>query len=182
MNSKSLFKLVIYLVNWIKLSLITLPVSAALVAMKQGKMKYGYDFLTVNHNWSLVIAIGIGMVLNTWHAMSFEEEKNIDPKQYLKMRQRFMITNSAWTPEMLRIKVEALLAKHPKRMTLLNSSQDVFKILVRNGYGFKDIVTLERKNEGVEIYSRPKSPIALIDLARNLRNTKEISKHLKEVG
>lgn len=93
-----------------------------------------------------------------------------------------MITNSAWTPEQLQIKVEALLIKHPKRMTVLTSSQDAYKILVRNGYGFKDIVTLERKNEGVEIYSRPKSPLALIDLARNLKNTKEISKHLKEVG
>lgn len=182
MNSKSLFKLVIYVINWIKLSLIVLPVSAALVAMKQGKMKYGYDFLTVDHSWSLVIAVGIGMVLNTWHAMRFEETGNVDPKQYLKMRQRFMIKNSPWTPEQLRIKIEALLQRHPKRMEVRSQNPNSCELLVRNGYGFKDIVTLALKENGVEVYSRPKSPIAIIDLARNLNNCLEISKHLKEVG
>jgi hypothetical protein len=182
MNSNSFFKLVIYMINWIKISLIALPVSAAIVALKQGKMKYGYDFLTVDHNWSIVIAIGIGIVFNTWHAMSFENVGNVDPKQYLKMRQKFMITDSKWSVEQLRIKVEVLLMKHPKKLTLLNSSNNHYKFLVRNGYGFKDILTLDLSEAGVEISSGPKSPIAIVDMARNLKNNKDISKHLKQVG
>ncbi|MFT5511664.1 MAG: hypothetical protein ACI8SE_000057 [Bacteroidia bacterium] len=182
MNSRSLFKLVIYLINWLKISLIAFPVAAALITFKQGKMKYGYDFLTVDHNWSIIIAIGVGIVFNTWHAMEFETVGNVDPKQYLKMRQRLTITNSQWTTDQLQIKVEALMLKHPKRMSMLTKSNNLYKILVRNGYGFKDIVTLERKDDGVEITSVPKSRIAIVDMARNLKNTKEISKYLKEVG
>jgi hypothetical protein len=182
MNSRSLFKLVIYMINWIKISLIAFPVAAALVAFKQGKMKYGYDFLTVDHNWSIIIAIGVGIVFNTWHAMSFENVGNVDPKQYLKMRQRFVITNSKWSREQLAIKVEALLLKHPKRMTMLSKSNESYRFLVRNGYGFNDIVTLSLKDTGVEISSGPKSPLAIVDMARNLKNSKDISKHLKEVG
>ena len=182
MNSRSLFKLVIYLINWVKVSLIALPVAAALITFKQGKMKYGYDFLTVDHNWSIIIAIGVGIVFNTWHAMEFEKIGNVDPKLYLKMRQRFMIKNSNWSPDAFSIKIKALMMANPKKMTLLNNTADSCKILVRNGYGFKDIVTLQRKYQGFEISSKPKSRLAVVDMGRNLKNCKEISKHLKEVG
>jgi len=182
MNSRSLFKLVIYFINWLKVSLVALPVAAALITFKQGKMKYGYDFLTVDHNWSIIIAIGIGIIFNTWHAMEFEKIGNVDPKLYLKMRQRFMITNSNWSAETFHIKLNALLMQHPKKMTLLNKENDSCSILVRNGYGFKDIVKIQRKGDGFEISSKPKSLLAVVDMGRNLKNCKEISKHLKEVG
>ena len=182
MNSRSLFKLVIYLINWIKISLMAFPLAAALITFNQGKMKYGYDFLTVDHNWSLIIAIGIGIVFNTWHAMEFEKIGNVDPKLYLKMRQRFMIKNSNWSKDTFDIKVKALLMNHPKKMTLIHKTDTECKILVRNGYGFKDIVTVEQKGQGFEISSKPKSRLAVVDMGRNLKNCKEISKHLKEVG
>ena len=65
MNARSLFKLVIYIINWLKITIIAFPLSFALISLKQGKLKYGYDFFDVDYNWAIVIAIGIGLVLNT---------------------------------------------------------------------------------------------------------------------
>jgi hypothetical protein len=182
MNSNSIFKLVIYCINWIKIVLIALPVSAALITLKQGKMKYGYDFLTVDHNWSIVIAIAIGIILNTWHAMAFEEIGNVDPKLYLKMRQQFVIKDSDWSDDKLKIKIEALLLGQPKRLTLIHKDHGQYTFLARSRYGFKDIVTVQKIDGGVKISSRPKNRLAIVDMARNLSNAKDISKHLKEVG
>lgn len=179
MNSRSFFKLIIYMINWIKLSAFSLPVTAALVAMKQGKMKYGYDFLTVDHNWSIIIAIGFGMVLNTWHAISFEEVGNIDPKQYLKMRQKFVIIDSKWSLEQLKDKVRPMIESN-KRWKLATHDPRHIKIQIKNGWGFTDILTLTPTPNGVEIYSRPQNKFAIVDMGRNLKNVKEVSKYLKE--
>ncbi len=179
MNSNSWFKLIIYFVNWVKLSLISFPIAAAIITFKQGKVKYGYDFLTVDHNWSIIIAIGIGLVLNTWHAIAFENEGNLDPKQYLKMRQRFIITNSKWSLDVYKTKLKSLLTN--KDWTLLSEDPGSIKLLIKSRFGQKDIVTLTPTDSGIEIYSRPKSPIAIVDMARNLSNVKVISKKLKEL-
>jgi len=167
------------MINWIKLTAFSFPVTAALVAMKQGKMKYGYDFLTVDHNWSIIIAIGFGMVLNTWHAVSFEEIGNIDPKQYLKMRQKFVIIDSKWTIDQLKEKVGPMVDSN-KRWKLESHNQNQLKIKIKNGWGFTDILSLTPTNNGIEIYSKPKSPFAIVDMGRNLKNVKDVSKYLKE--
>lgn len=178
MNKRSLFKLIIYVVNWIKLTLIAFPFVAALISMKQGKLQYGYDFLTVDHNWSIIISIGLGMVLNTWHAISFEEVGNIDPKQYLKMRQRFWLkTTGGLTMEAIRSKMQEFV-KGNKRAKVLADTDNQFKLQLKNGYGFKDIIELNAKDGGIEIYSRPKSVLNIVDMARNLKNVKTISSYL----
>ena len=180
MNSRSLFKLVVLMLNWLKLSLFAFPVVAALISFKQGTIKYGYDFLTVDHNWSIIISIGIGMVLNTWHAIRFEEEGLSDLRQYLKMRQRYEVTDTKnWSLASLKPSLEKLV-NESKYWKSVKEQNNTLKLVVSNGYGFKDVVTLSDGPNGIVISSRPKSKLAIVDMARNLHNVKVLSKYLKE--
>jgi hypothetical protein len=180
MNARSLFKLVIYIINWLKISIIAFPVSFALISLKQGKLKYGYDFFDVDYNWAIVIAIGIGLVLNTWHAISFEELKATDLKQYLKVRQRYLITDSdELTEDDVRNRITAM-ASDKRGWTMLSREAHGIWLQIKNKYGFMDVVNLQVGNDGVVIESRPKYLVDFVDMARNLGNVQYISKHLKQ--
>lgn len=168
------------MVNWIKLTLIAFPVSAALVSMKEGKLKYGYDFFEVDHNWSIVIAIGIGLTLNTWHTLSFEEIGNFDLKQYLKQRQRYLITGTkGWNAQIVESKVNRFIASQ-RRWKVKGQDNSYLKLSTKNKYGFEDVVSLTPTDQGIVVESRPRYWFPFVDLGRNLKNVQLISKYLKE--
>ncbi len=180
MTARSLFKLVIYIVNWLKISLIAFPVSFALISLKQGKLKYGYDFFDVDYNWAIVIAIGIGLVLNTWHAISFEELKATDLRQYLKVRQRYVITGTEkWSQDDVNSRMNALVEQERGWQVLKREARGSW-VQIKNKYGFMDVVHLQANKDGVVIESRPKYLIDFVDMARNLSNVQYISKQLKQ--
>lgn len=181
MNSRSLFKLVVYLLNWIKITVFAFPVAAAITSLKQGKLKYGYDFFEVNHNWSIMIAIAISLTLNTWHAMSFEELKNYDLKQYLKVKQRYKIVGSeGWTIDNLQKALEGLTVSNRYWKALKRSKPGLW-LGVKNKYGFQDVVHLTKTEDGFIVESKPRFLVDFVDMGRNLKNVQFLSKHLKEI-
>ncbi|MBO6515260.1 MAG: hypothetical protein JJ975_01745 [Bacteroidia bacterium] len=197
MNARSFFKLFIYLVNWIKVSLIAFPFSLALISLKKPNtativdengniiqqggqlvLKYGYDFFVIDYNWAIMIALGIGLALNTWHALSFEELGNFDLKQYLKVRQRYRITHSEMlSSEQVEKKLRNLETENP--FWKLSSLKNGFTLYVKNKFGFRDVVQLQPGDGGYIVQSKPRFWLDFIDMGRNLKNVQFISKYLK---
>jgi hypothetical protein len=79
--------------------------------------------------------------------------------------------------EAIRSKMQEFV-KGNKRAKVLADTDNQFKLQLKNGYGFKDIIELNAKDGGIEIYSRPKSVLNIVDMARNLKNVKTISSYL----
>ncbi len=203
MNARSLFKLVAYIINWIKISVFAFPFSMALIALKMTEvttvldengvvvdrkfnvewiLKYGYDFFTVDYNWAIVIALGFGLILNTWHALSFEDLNASDLKQYLKVRQRYVITGSEnWSQKDVNQYVSELV-KSNKYWTRVKLDQKDIWLNVKNKFGFRDVVNLQSSPNGFIVESKPKYKIDFVDMARNLENTQFLSKYLKEAN
>ncbi len=183
MNSKSAFKLIVLILTWLKISLISLPFTIALVNLKQGKFQYGYDFFELNFNAALLIAIAIGLVFSIWNAFEFEDIKGWEISQYMKTNQRYALkTDGDLTESELSEKLVKITSNNKRWKILQNGNDGKFVLGVKNFLGARDVITISRKNGEWEMFSRPKWKIEMIDLGRNFKNIEFISSQIKRTA
>lgn len=179
MNSNSWFKLVASFIDWIKSSIIAFPISFAFInvlAYKQKKFQYGYDFFELDHRAAIIIALGLGVVLTAWNAMAFAESGAYEPRQYLKPKQSYRLRNSkGLSVSEIRTRIEEMMTEKPKWKLKVNEGAQSFRIEIRNIIRPRDVATIHRDSDGWIITCRPKWKIYFVDMARNLKNVQYIS-------
>ncbi len=181
MKKSFAFKLLIIIWSWIKTAAILFPICYLLVSVKQGKLKYGYDFFEVDWRWALMISIGVAMVFVVWTAMEFSRLNFSDLKQYLKSRQKHYYN---YQSEADVSEVKSLLesfASANRRWTS-SSSIDGFILSKKNPYFIKDRLTITWIEGGLEIEAKPIGMTFLPDMGRNFKHILKLGDYLKERG
>jgi hypothetical protein len=176
MNSRFAFKLIALMLTFLKLLVVAYPFAFALVNLKQGKFKYGYDFFELNYKAAFIIAVGIALVFATWNAFEFAKYKKVGLTQYLKSKQKYAIDlPNGLSVEKAKSKVESWASSN-KRVTKMMESPEVLKFSRRSKVFIRDVMTVRFKDQNIEIESRPKFAIWFIDLARNYKNVQWVAK------
>ena len=176
MNSRFAFKLIALLITFLKLLIVAYPFAFALVNLKQGKFKYGYDFFELNYKAAFIIAVGIALVFAIWNAFEFAKFKKISLTQYLKSRQKYTLSLPAGLSQNdAKSKLESW-AKENQRVTKLFDRNDTMEFSRKSKVLIRDVMTVTFNDKNVEIYSRPKFAIWFVDLARNYKNVQLVAK------
>lgn len=181
MNKKSVFKLLILLFTWIKITVFTLPFSFALINLKQGKFQYGYDFFELSFGSAILISFTFGLVFSVWNAFEFSNIGGVSLDQFMKPKQCYNLKNGKeLSDEVLRLKLNKITTNQKRWKFLSNPESGAIKLEVKNFLGAKDVISITRVNEQWEIISQPKWKIEFIDFARNLKNIQFITKQISE--
>jgi hypothetical protein len=181
MNSTSLFKLAVILITWLKITLVSLPFSIALVNLKKGKFQYGYDYFELDYKAAILIAISLGIIFSVWNAFEHAKREDMDPRQFMKAKQKYQLKQGAEiSKEQIQSRLKALTEGNRRCSLLSESGSANFKMGVKNKFGAKDVVTISRHESSWMLVSRPKWLIDSIDLARNFDNIKMVSKEIQK--
>lgn len=182
MNRAFVFKLIIIIWSTAKMTLMLFPFFYLAISIKQGKLKYGYDFFVIDYRWALMISLGIAMALVVWTAMEFANLEFKDLRQYLKSRQKhyYKFRDREGHPET----EDALrtFAESKRRWSFREAGQNEWKLIRHNPFFIRDIVRVKAVPGGLEIESAPKGFAWLVDAARNYRHVLALGDYLKEVG
>ncbi len=179
MSQRFFFKLFAIAWTTIMLTMVFLPLVAAFFTFKEGTWKYGYTFLEINWKSNILVSLGIGMSLAVWNAFEFEGHRTVDMSQYLKPAQRYHFKTSApVSKDELKESIESNVIR--KGWTIRRWNDSGAEIFRRNFF-MKDVVKITMIPSGLEISSRPRWRIMLVDMARNLSNIEDVSKRLKHL-
>lgn len=179
MSQRFLFKFSVIVVTTLLLTALFIPLVGAAFALKEGSWRYGYAFIDISWKSNLIVSLGIGMSLAVWNAFEFERYPNLEISQYFKPYQRYhFITQNPVSLEMLKTAVDEHIIR--KGWKVREWMHDGVVILRRN-YIMKDVVKIRLIPNGLEISSRPRWRILLIDMARNYRNIENVSRRLKHL-
>jgi len=181
MNKSFAFKLLIIFWTWIKTAAIFFPFCYLFVSVKQGKLKYGYDFFEVDYRWALMIAIGIAMAFVVWTAMEFTKLNFNDLKQYLKSKQKhyYRLSSNSGIEE-----VQSALSQfaNSQKRWKFTSQLDQGTLVKSNPYFIKDRMTIKIIDGALEIESQPVGLAWLLDIGRNYKHILRLGDYLKERG
>lgn len=170
MNASFVFKLVVLIWTWLKLTLVAFPFSFALISLKEGKFKYGYDFFDLDYRAAFLIAFGIGMALSVWNAFEFSNLKLNDLKQWMKSKQRHYYKYRNTSDFETAKHILQQWANDQKRWKVLQSD-DTFVLKKNNYHPINDKIEIKAVDGGLEISSWPVGFTWFIDLGRNFKNT-----------
>jgi hypothetical protein len=160
----------------------TFPLAYALVSLKKGRLKYGYDFFEVDYRWALMIAIGVGLAFAAGNAMEFGRLNFQDIKQYMKSKQKHFFHFKDSNSES---KVEGNIksfCENNKRYNLVKSDKNAWKIIKKNPYPLKDVMTIVLVDGGLAIQSEPKFWKSWVDFGRNYKSIVKLGDYLKKAN
>lgn len=179
MNKTFLLKFVVSLWTWIKLTAILFPFTYLAVSIKQGTLKYGYDFFEIDYRWALMISIGIALMFVSWTALEFGRLNFQDPLQYLKSRQKhYYHFKSSHTSE----EINELLSSYAvsKRRHKLLNTKDGWQLHVRNPWLITDTMKIKIQEGALFMESYPKGWAWMVDMGRNFRHILDLGNYLRD--
>ncbi|MBI1305100.1 MAG: hypothetical protein GC181_00640 [Bacteroidetes bacterium] len=185
MNSRTVFKFIVFLLNWLIISLVSVPFTLALIALatrNHNTFQYGYDFIELNNSSALLISVAIGIVFSVWNAMAFSEATGVELKQFMKAWQKYKLkSDHEINSAEMKNKISRFTQAN-KNWKLRKVQEDgEWKFEVSNRFAPKDVVTVKRNGNEWLVESRPKLWIYFIDMARNFRNIEFITKQLNDI-
>jgi len=182
MNRSFVFKLIIIIWSIAKMTLALFPFMYLAVSIKQGKLKYGYDFFEIDYRWALMISLGIAMALVVWTAMEFANLEFKDLRQFMKSRQKHYYTFTEREGHPGTSEALNQFANGRRRWKFKETSDKSWRLVRINPFFIRDQVSIKEVPGGLEIESAPLGFAWLVDAGRNYRHVVAIGDHLKEVG
>ena len=182
MNRSFVFKLVIIIWSIAKMTLALFPFMYLAVSIKQGKLKYGYDFFEIYYRWALMISLGIAMALVVWTAMEFANLNFKDLSQFMKSRQKHYYSFQANDSHPGTSEALNEFANSRRRWYFKELTPNSWSLIRRNPFFIRDKVSIKEVPGGLEIESAPLGFSWLVDAARNYRHVVAIGDHLKKTG
>lgn len=179
MNKTFLLKFVFALWTWIKLTVILFPFMYLAVSVKQGTLKYGYDFFEIDYRWALMISIGVALMLVSWTALEFGRLNFNDTLQYLKSRQRhYYHFRRGHSKE----EIEQILRTYTggKRRHSLHQQGDGWILRIRNPWLITDVMNLQMVEGALYMDSRPKGWSWMVDMGRNFKHILSLGDYLRD--
>jgi len=171
---KLFFKIIISITYLVRVWLLILPISIAVIFMKEEGWRYGFTFIQSNLNVALFTSFALGFLISLYHTLSFEEAEGSPYQNYLKSHQEVQV-KSDFSIEQL----EEWLKNNSKfkEVSLLGSQISALKKV----YFLKsDKIEVSKKENVFTIKSVPHFKWWFIDFARNYKTVKSIATVVKK--
>ena len=97
---KLFFKIIISFTYLIRIWVLILPISIAIIFMKEEGWRYGFTFIQSNLNVAFFTSFALGFLISLYHTLSFEEAEGAPDQNYLKSHQEVQV-KSDFTLEQL---------------------------------------------------------------------------------
>ena len=171
---KLVFKMLVTLTYLVRVWALVLPISLAIIFMKEEGWRYGFTFIQSNFNVALFISFALGFLISIYHTLSFEEAEGAPDQNYLKSHQEVQV-KSDFTLEQLE---EWLINNNKyKEVKLLDNQISALKKV----YFLKaDKIEVSKKENVFTIKSTPHFKWWFIDFARNYKTVKSIATVVKK--
>ena len=169
-----LFKSAMTVFYILRLMLLITPLSILTVYSRQGGWKYGFTFIQNSFEVGLFIGFALSFVIALYHALSFEVVGQVPLENFLKSKQRVVVSGSM----------------DMDRLIQLISDRWGTKALVREGDRISlrkpalfmpaDKLRISQIGDGrFEVISRPFVSWWFIDFARNFKTVSEVARMIK---
>jgi len=171
---KLFFKILISFTYLIRIWMLILPISIAIIFMKEEGWRYGFTFIQSNLNVAFFTSFALGFLISLYHTLSFEEAEGAPDQNYLKSHQEVQV-KSDFTLEQL----EEWLINNTKykEVKLLDNQISALKKV----YFLKaDKIEVSKKENVFTIKSTPHFKWWFIDFARNYKTVKSIATVVKK--
>ena len=182
MNNYSYYKILVSFLHFLRNTLVVLPFVYSGVSLNKGGFDYGLETYFLNLNSALLISAGIAILMTVWNIMEFGKYPNISPDQYLKPKQKYKLE----LKEDISInQIKEALNKRllqRKRWKMLSKDETSILLAYRFYAIYRDIVLIEKSEDGITIQSAPSSIIFYMDLARNYKHIVSITKEIVNNG
>jgi hypothetical protein len=152
---KLIFKILVSLTYLVRVWGLFLPITLAIIFMKEEGWRYGFTFIQSNFNVALFVSFAFGFLISLYHTLSFEEAEGAPDQNYLKSHQEVHVKSDYTT--------------------------DQLKNWLNKVYFLKaDKVEIYNKNGIFTIKSSPHFKWWFIDFARNYKTVKSIATEIKK--
>ena len=171
---KLVFKMLITLTYLFRVWALILPISLAIIFMKEGGWKYGFTFIQSNFNVALFISFAFGFLISIYHTLSFEEAEGVPYENYLKSHQEVNVKSDYSIHQL------AGWLKNHKNFKDIESSKNRIFALKKVYFLKPDKIEVSSEDGIYTIKSVPHFRWWFIDFARNYRTVKSIAIEIKK--
>lgn len=171
---KLIFKILVSLTYLVRVWGLFLPITLAIIFMKEEGWRYGFTFIQSNFNVALFVSFAFGFLISLYHTLSFEEAEGAPDQNYLKSHQEVHVKSDYTTDQL-----KNWLNNH-KKFKDIESNETQIMALKKVYFLKADKVEIYNKNGIFTIKSSPHFKWWFIDFARNYKTVKSIATEIKK--
>lgn len=171
---KLVFKMLVTLTYLVRVWALVLPISLAIIFMKEEGWRYGFTFIQSNFNVALFISFALGFLISIYHTLSFEEAEGAPHENYLKSHQEVNVKSDYSINQL------ADWLQNHKNFKDVESSKNRIIALKKVYFLKADKIELSKENDIYTIKSAPHFKWWFIDFARNYKTVKSIATEIKK--
>tara|TARA_Y100000385_G_scaffold91432_1_gene94341 strand:+ start:826 stop:1359 length:534 start_codon:yes stop_codon:yes gene_type:complete len=171
---KLFFKIIISFTYLLRIWILILPISIAIIFMKEEGWRYGFTFIQSNLNVAFFTSFALGFLISLYHTLSFEEAEGVPDQNYLKSHQEVQVKSDFTLDQM-----KEWLTNNTKYKEVKLFDNQILA-LKKVYFSKADKIKVSKKENVFTIKSAPHFKWWFIDFARNYKTVKSIATVVKK--